>query len=134
MQKSRRSWVLLVPAVMTAAVVSLSLGNALQLKPEIFRFPGADKAHHLLAYGCLGVTWTTALRYAGDELGGGDWTRGGWPLWLALFALGTLMEVLQWTSYPGRYFELADMLANAIGSTLGVFGYAWLLRTFPPKT
>ena len=134
MHRSPRLWALLAPAVTTAVVISLSLGNAFQLEPEIFRFPGADKAHHLLAYGCLGVMWTTALRYCSRELGGGAWTQGGWPLWLALFALGTLMEALQWTSYPGRYFELADMLANAIGSVLGVFGFAWLLRTFPPKT
>ena len=134
MHRSSRLWALLAPAVTTAVVISLSLGNAFQLEPEIFRFPGADKAHHLLAYGCLGVMWTTALRYCSRALGGGAWTRGGWPLWLALFALGTTMEVLQWTSYPGRYFELADMLANAIGSVLGVFGFAWLLRTFPPKT
>lgn len=133
MPSTHRAWALLPPAVTTAIVISLSLGNALQLEPEIFRFSGADKAHHLLAYGCLGVMWTAALRYASPVLGGRGWTQGGWPLWSALFAMGTTMEVLQWTCYPGRYFELADMLANAIGSTLGVFGFAWLLRMFPPK-
>lgn len=134
MPMTHRSWALLPPAVTTAIVISLSLGNALQLEPELFKFPGADKVHHFLAYGCLGVMWTAALRFASDNLGGGSWTRGGWPLFGALFLLGTTMEVLQWTFYPSRYFELADMLANAIGSALGVFGFAALLRMFPPKT
>ena len=115
-------------------MISLSLGNALQLEPELFRFPGADKVHHLLAYGCLGVMWSAGLRYVGEGSFLGPWARGGWRLWLALFALGALMEVLQWRFYPGRYFELGDMLANATGAALGVLGFALLLRTFPPKT
>ena len=115
-------------------MISLSLGNALQLEPELFRFPGADKVHHLLAYGCLGVMWSAAIRYVGAGAADRRGAAGGWGLWLALSALGTLMEVLQWRFYPGRYFELGDMLANASGAALGVVGFALLLRTFPPKT
>ena len=130
----RRLWAFAPPAVTTAVVVSLSLGNALQLRPELFDFSGADKLHHLLAYGCLGVLWSAAIWYVGHVPDPGARPRAGWPVWGALFALGATMEVFQWRFYPGRYFELADMLANGIGAALGVFGFGLLLRTFPPKT
>lgn len=118
---------MLVPAaVTTAVVISMSLGNSLQIEPSIFEFPGGDKVGHFLAYACLGVLWSFAFRQ-------NAW-RGGLRLWLGLFALGALLEVLQWQFYPERYFEFADMLANGIGAAAGTFSFAVLMRTFPPKT
>ena len=105
-------WLLPTAIVATAAVVALSLGNAPQLPGGLFDFEGADKLKHCLAYGTLGVLWAGWLSPKRAAQAG--------LLLAALFALGALLEVLQWAFYPDRYFEFADMLANGVGAVLGI--------------
>lgn len=77
-----------------------------------------DKVSHAGAYFVLTV------------LGGWGWIRfkkinrlqpGGW--WIAAVSslYGVGMEVLQLTFFPYRHFELYDILANIIGSIVGLF-------------
>ena len=127
-----RVWLALASAT-TAAVVYLSLGNAPQLAPTWLTFAGADKVNHALAYATLAVLWWLAFRQNRARgragLAGAAARFGpGQRLWGALFALGALLEVLQWGYYPARYFELADMLANGVGAALGCLAAA---RIFP---
>ncbi len=107
-------------------MVSLSLGNALQIETDWLDVPWIDKVQHFLAYACLGVLWSFAFRQNGYS--------AGLRLWGMLFALGAALEVMQWAFYPNRYFEFGDMLANGLGAFAGVFVFLVLLRTFPPKT
>lgn len=122
----QRSWALVPAAVTTATVISLSLGNALQIETDWLNVPWLDKLQHFLAYACLGVLWSFAFRQNG-------W-RGGLRLWGLLFALGVVMEFMQWAFYPNRYFEFGDMLANGVGAAAGVYLFLIAFRTFPPKT
>ncbi|GJM33681.1 MAG: hypothetical protein DHS20C18_26820 [Saprospiraceae bacterium] len=41
-------------------------------------------------------------------------------------AYGILMEIVQYSFFPGRYFELNDIIANIIGALLSVL----LLKLF----
>ena len=107
-----RQWAPALAIVATAAVVALSLGNPPQLGGGLLDFPGADKLKHGVAYATLGLLWGSWLCSSG---------RLAPPaLWAALFALGALLEVLQWRFYPTRFFEFADMLANGAGAALGL--------------
>ena len=74
-----------------------------------------DKISHLLAYGVL-TGWFGQL-----------YTRFKTQLWIFLgFSLmGIALEYLQGLD-PARYFEYADMAANATGAALGW----WLTRTW----
>ena len=74
-----------------------------------------DKLGHLLAYGTL-TGWFGQL-----------YTRFKTQLWIFLgFCLmGIVLEILQGLG-PARYFEYADMVANALGAALGW----WLTRTW----
>ncbi|MFK8054525.1 MAG: VanZ family protein [Saprospiraceae bacterium] len=118
MLPNTRKWALVLAIFVTLVVVYLSLGNPPQIGPKLFDFEGADKIKHALAYATLAVLWLNAFTVGtptGSKKGRYLWL---W-LWGALFLLGVLLEVLQWTLFPNRYFEYADMLANGIGAGIG---------------
>jgi len=75
--------------------------------PGMPLFPFADKVAHLLAFAGL-MGWFAQL------VPRGRWWRTG----LALVALGVLIEFLQrWGGM--RQFEVADMVADALGVAVG---------------
>jgi VanZ family protein len=109
-------------------VIYLSLGNAPQLGPDWFSFNGADKVKHALAYATLGVLWLNVLRFGTPSRLAQSRLSGLW-LWFALFGLGAMLEVLQWSLFPQRYFEFADMLANGIGAGIGSLVFNRIFRS-----
>ncbi|OGS80800.1 MAG: hypothetical protein A2061_08125 [Gallionellales bacterium GWA2_59_43] len=107
MQKLRKAW-LVLGWLWVATVLYLSLTPS---PPEPLRFWSVDKLEHALAY-CLLMLWFCQV-----------YVRRLQRLFAAvlLIALGIIVELLQeMTGY--RYFEYADMLANATGVMLG---WAW---------
>jgi VanZ family protein len=82
-------------------------------QPRFFRH--IDKVEHAIAYLLL------SLAYYNVASGGGR--RGGWGIalgvWLAAVAFGISDEWHQ-TYVPGRSGEIADVLADAAGSAVGV--------------
>lgn len=115
-----RKWAYGLAISVTLVVVYLSLGNPPQFGPRMFDFVGADKIKHLLAYATLAVLWLNAVTVGTPA--DSPKARYAWlKPWIALFFLGVLLEVLQWTLFPNRLFEFADMLANGIGAGIGSF-------------
>lgn len=99
-----RAWLALGWSLVAAVIVLSLVPLPLDLSG------GRDKAGHFLAYGSL--TFWFGMLYAGRgrQLG----------IALAFAALGVMIEFLQrLTSY--RSFEVADMIANAIGAGIGWF-------------
>lgn len=85
----------------------------------------SDKVAHFLAYGSLSLWFGMIFTGRGRQLG----------IAVAIAALGASLELLQgFTEY--RSFEIADMIANAIGAALGwglaqtplKNGFAWVER------
>lgn len=104
MHKLRKAW-LALGWLWVAVVVYLSLTPS---PPEPVRISGIDKLEHALAY-CLLMLWFCQV-----------YVRRTQRLFVAalLIAQGVAVEFLQeMTGY--RYFEFADMLANAAGVMLG---------------
>ena len=125
MYRFRRIWLLLGWG-MVAAVVVLSL-----IPVEVDLGGDRDKLAHFLAYGSLSLWFGMIFSGRGRQLG----------IAVAFAALGATLEFLQGlTGY--RSFEIADMVANAIGAVLGwglaqtplKNGLAWIERAFfsPP--
>ena len=120
MLPNTRKWAFTLAISVTLVVVYLSLGNPPQLGPKLFDFEGVDKFKHMLAYATLAVLWLNALAVGTPTQGAKASYLWLWP-WLALFLLGVVLEVLQWTLFPNRLFEYADMLANGVGAGIGSF-------------
>ena len=111
---------------MIAGVVVLSL-----IPVEVDLGGGGDKVAHFIAYGSLSLWFGMVFSGWARQLG----------IAVAFAALGATLEFLQGlTGY--RSFEIADMVANAIGAVLGwglaqtplKSGLAWIERAFfsPP--
>jgi VanZ family protein len=98
----RRIWLLLAWG-MVVSVVVLSL-----IPVEVDLGEGRDKIAHFLAYGSLSLGFGMLFGGRARQLG----------IALAFAAMGVALEFLQGlTDY--RTFEIADMIANAIGAALG---------------
>jgi VanZ family protein len=65
-----------------------------------------DKFEHLFGYAVLAI------------LGWRVWYRG-LPVWLAAASMGVAVEFAQALT-PWRSFDVADMLANALGAAIGI--------------
>ncbi len=98
----RRIWLLLGWG-MVAAIVVLSL-----IPVEVDLSGGRDKLAHFAAYGGLSFWFGMIFGGRGLQLG----------IAVAFAAMGVALEFLQGlTDY--RSFEIADMVANAVGAGLG---------------
>jgi len=118
-----------MPAALWLAVVTfLSVTPNVQL-PKIELF-SADKLAHAGAYALL--AWFLAW---------GVWKlkkRAATPIELFLIfciatLYGMLMEWLQGTFFPNRFFEYDDMLANAAGAFLAGMVAGQLFKVLSPK-
>ena len=98
---------------MVAAIVVLSL-----IPVEVDLSEGRDKLAHFAAYGSLSFWFGMIFGRRGVQLG----------IAVALAAVGVALEFLQGlTDY--RSFEIADMVANAMGAGLG-----WCLAQTPLRS
>jgi VanZ family protein len=100
----RKSW-LIFSWLLVAAVFYLSLTPH---PPEPISFNGADKFEHAFAYASLMLSFC--------QLYSAHKTRI--RLCIAFVTMGIGIEILQ-GMIGYRYFEYADMLANATGALLG---------------
>ena len=82
--------------------------------PQVDLF-APDKLGHALAYaGLLGVSWWSLRRLTGRT----PTFREALLLFLFAAGYGALMEYVQGTFLPNRFFEFDDMLANAFGAAV----------------
>lgn len=78
---------------------------------KIWEFPGVDKLAHLGFYTVFCFLWSMGLREKSD--------LKNIPIFFSI-SFGVLMEICQFYLSNGRSFELFDILANIIGSILGM--------------
>jgi len=101
-QRHRRLWLLLGWGMIFSVVV-LSL-----IPLDVDLQTGGDKIAHFIAYGSMTFWFAMLFRGRGTQAG----------IAIAFAAMGVAIEFLQGlTDY--RTFEVADMIANAVGATLG---------------
>lgn len=78
---------------------------------NILEFPGVDKLAHLGFYAVFCFLWGMGLRQKSN--------LKNIPIIFSI-SFGVLMEICQFYLSNGRSFELYDILANIIGSILGM--------------
>lgn len=89
----------------------------LSLTPEV-NVPGGmriwDKLSHFSAYAVLAVLMSRAVLVKSSPL-----TQPLFICWLVCAGYGLFLEGLQGWMALGRYFEIGDLLANALGALAG---------------
>jgi VanZ family protein len=116
-----RRWIPPVMWGILLAVLSLMPGG--QGEFLLFGIPHIDKIAHLFMY----TVWTFLVYQAWT----GNSHLSAKKIMFLTFLLGTLTGILleygQYFMTLGRSFEVADMIANGIGSLLGpLVGFVWL--------
>ena len=115
---------LFVPIAYTALIASSCLMPASAFKAftfdSIFQL---DKILHLTLYYVFIVLWSLVYKVIT--------VRQKYVLLIVGIAYGVLIEVLQATMSLGRSYELEDIIANTIGSVLGVLSICSIKRKLP---
>jgi VanZ family protein len=114
---ARRALLAWLPAVAYMALIWVL--SSMPVQVDLEEVPFHDKGVHFVEYGVLALLLGHAL-------------RGNWPplgpvkVVLSAFALSTLwgyLDELHQAFVPGRDSSLMDLLADALGSTLGACAF-----------
>ena len=112
-----------IPALIWAVILFvLSTGNSVQA-PRIITWLEPDKLGHAGAY----FIFTGLILYGFYRIG--SWSNK--QLWIAVLissTFGLAMEVIQYTFFPGRYFEVFDIIANIIGALICIITSKFLIK------
>jgi len=98
-------------------ILLLSTRATINLPQSWFDLYSPDKFGHAFVYGVL--CWLLLKAFHREALGKP-------VLWALLISIsyGILMEVVQYSFFPNRFFEVYDIIANISGSLLGL----WIFR------
>lgn len=112
------------PAIAWGVVILVLSVSPTPNLPQTFAFE-PDKAAHVFVYAVLAWLFFRAQKPAYKT------SRIIWIVF-ACAAYGLLLEVIQKTFFPYRYFEWGDVIANTGGSILGwvIFSYIYGRKSF----
>lgn len=105
-----------LPAIGWALFIfTLSAGPGISLPVEWWKLFSPDKWGHAIVYGILSVLILWGFAKIGKT--GSPFVFWGFSI---AAGYGIAMELMQYTFFPGRYFEVLDIIANIIGSIIGL--------------
>ena len=112
MLKTLYDFRILIAVMMTLITITLSLLPGENIKTVGFiNLPFGDKLGHFIAYAALGFFWANVIKPSNNYIV---------KTVLFLFSLGISLELIQFNFLVGRFFEIFDIIANIIGSIVGV--------------
>jgi len=117
MKKNVSRWIPPVLWGILLAVLSLMPGG--QGDFFLFGIPHIDKLGHFGMY----AIWTFLIARALHRSSDYSSQKIFWFSFLTGCIIGVVLEYGQYTITVGRSFEIADMVANAVGSAVGAIGY-----------
>ncbi|MEZ4951590.1 MAG: VanZ family protein [Saprospiraceae bacterium] len=121
-------WQPFIPGILWAIFILIVSWNVagINLPPSLMDLVSTDKAAHFTVY----AVFSGALLWGFDRNG---WFPAFWKLGFLVILTcafyGVVMEILQYYFFPGRYFEILDIVANISGAFAGFLIYR-LCRNF----
>ena len=111
-----------VPAILWSLVIlGLSTMSGISLPEQLWDILAWDKLAHAGVYGLqVMLIYYGFQQYRKAEKLGNQLLITGF---LISVVYGIGMEVIQYSFFPNRYFEVLDIIANIIGSIIGLFLY-----------
>ena len=116
------SWLPSITWGLIIVILSLMPGGPGNM--DMFGIPYFDKIGHFGMY----AIWTFLIQF---NLSKQKSLKGKRTCWLTVLfgaVTGILLEVGQLMMHQGRSFEVADMVANALGAASGAIFYVWLKK------
>ena len=110
-----------LPAALWLAVITV-LSTSPGVPMPKFNLFSTDKIGHAAAYALL--TWLLLRGFQAAKNRSANWKEAFFIFGLSA-GYGILMEFVQGTFFPYRFFEVDDMLANAFGATLVTGYWVW---------
>lgn len=120
-----------IPAIIcTGLIFWLSVTSGSNFPESIKDLFSYDKLGHALAYGVLSATYFYAIRQSKKALTIKEMIF----VCLGTILYGILLEFIQYTFFPGRYFEVLDILANIMGIVISflIFKQLIIYKTTAP--
>ena len=108
-----------IPVFVWAVVIFfLSVSSRVKVPESLSGLTGTDKIGHMVIYSILSILMFYGFFKSRMEMPDNQ----NVILIVGLCSgYGLLMEILQFSFFTGRYFEVLDIIANIIGSFIGLF-------------
>ena len=98
-------------------IVATLLPKEAVSQSNFFNIPHFDKVSHLAAYLLLVFLWSSTLFEKTTKI------KAARIAFYSSIIMGIVLEILQWQLNVGRHFEILDIIANIIGSILGLIAF-----------
>jgi len=99
-------------------ILFLSASSGIKVPEALSDIVGTDKLGHLVIYAVFSILMFFGIAKKQRKMPGN--TNALLVVGLCS-AYGVMMELMQFTFFTGRYFEVLDIIANIIGSFIGLF-------------
>ena len=103
-------------------ILYLSCGNSVQLPPSFWDFLAIDKIGHFIFYGIFSFLIAYGFFKRKNKM---SRKERNWS-WIISSLYGMGMEILQFSLFPNRYFEILDIIANISGSLIGILIFKFI--------
>ena len=127
---NRNNFIKWVPVIFWAIIIFIAstLPSSSFNSIDRFSFSGIDHWGHLIFYAILSF-WAIFGKKGFHDLFFWSHYKDGILIFLVI-SYGILMELIQNFFFTDRHFEILDIIANIIGSILGVFLFNFLLKNY----
>ena len=115
-----------IPVVIWAIIILfLSASSGIKVPESLSDLTGTDKFGHLVIYAIFSVLMLFGVFKARNKVP----NNPNAILVVSICSVyGVLMELMQFTFFPGRYFEVLDIIANIIGSIVGLLVFKYIIN------
>lgn len=103
----------LLPAILVSLTVLWGSIASTSTINELNPLELSDKYIHFVGYFIVTVAWYFGLVHYQAE-------RPAFKSFMIATMLGICIEVIQYSFFPGRFFEILDIIANISGSIIGL--------------
>jgi len=112
------------PAIIWSLItLYLSSGASIQLPPSFWDFLAIDKVGHFVFYGIL----TFLIAYGFYKIQNQFISKKMLFISLIISSVyGICLEIMQYSLFPNRYFEILDIIANISGSIVGILFFKYI--------
>lgn len=105
------------PIIWGLIILFLSTKGGINVPSSLSELFEVDKLGHAIFYGIFTILLFNSFRKIGYE-----WKLAFFISFLIATVYGIVLEIVQFTFFPGRYFEVLDIVANISGAIV-----SWLI-------